>query len=913
MKKGVSLFGLLFMLSIGFCLATEVTIYNDSQVETDYTLGSEISGLLNFSLQNVPANSIISSNFGGNMTLREFLFLNGQTLPCEFFNCTDVYTVPSPTGSLSKTINYPSQNLFGFRIAGAGEVDIQIEKIKFNLTSNFPLSETIPLKLDLFSGVHWEFNEASADYKQKPNYGCFDSSATSSGLSGISTTRYCERIDSLPGSKRYKLGANLTGSGNTQMYMSLLRNGAEIETCDFNAESTSECILELTDFLESGEYLVCINAENDDKFYSFESENSGTNCGYKGDLSVTSGYDYPLFVQVPNFASSALFNLNQITAEEFADFRVAANNYLTDVYNKDCSTECILPVKISGINQQLEISSIKIDYSSRGREPYTDKVYSLSSTPLLVSYEGVVDLSKLGFILPSAGIKNLVISIDDEPILEKKVNIIVAPQILSLEPLNFPAGVPIVFKVNVSSNLNITDYSWNFGDGSATQVTTVNSVSHTYGNSSVYYDLQISVKDSSGSVSSKNFTILAGSPKEIINLTIAAKRIKLQNVADSLKSYPTWQSDYMKKLLKLEEYMAEVERLDKKRINIVSDSDLIKLAFELINLSIPERVFISSEMPSPFLIDAVNIDPTPLKKIGGGIGEDDLSEYKPSIAQWQMENIFGVMLTKRFEVLKDNNQISFLMNLYSVNLESSSSDESYFIANQGLDVLETDGSFDFKDSGKFSYLTIPANTKKMFTFISPSVEDLIVYISPVVSDLPYISEEIGVCNFNTVCEKDLKENYRNCRSDCKPVGRTIYWIFLILIFGLGIYTFLQVWYKNNYEKVLFEDRAHLFNLVSYVDNMTSRSTSEGEIRAKLAQQGWSSEKINYAFKKSKGQKAGMYELIPVEKLLSMLRQRESKKQVKTNPSLIPATPRSIMPQHTNLNKAQNPRQNIKRW
>lgn len=910
MKKEGLVFALVFVLAINLVLSTEVTIFNDSQVTTNYTIGSELTGLLNFSLRNVPANSIITSNFGGNMTLRDFLYLNGQTLACEQFNCTDVYTVPSPVGSLSKTFNYPSQNIFGFRIPEG--TNTHISKVQFKATSNFPLSSTIPLELDLFEGAQWQFVETSSNYRQAPNYGCFDSSASTSGPTSISTTRYCERIDSLPTSKRYKLGANLTGTGSTEMTMSILRNSAEIEKCVFDAQTTNNCVLNLTYLLEAGEYLICIHTEDDQKLYSFVTENSGNNCGYRGDLSVTSGYDYPLFVQVPDFASAVSLDLVTISSEENNSLVSAAENYITKIYNNDCSNGCVLPIKISGVDQLLEISSVRIDYSTTGMETNTSEVYSLSSTPLLVNYEGIVDLSKLGFTLSSVGIKDLVLSVDGTKILEKKISVLAAPQILSLQPQNPPAGVPTEFTVEVSSNFNITGYSWNFGDGSPTQSTTENSITHIYGNRSIY-NLQVSVSDSSGVSSSKNFTIVSGSPKEVVNLTIAAKKVKLQNVVDSLKTYPTWQADYIKKLLRADEYMAELNRLDQKRITLALDSDLIKLALELNNLTVPQSVFVVSEFPAPLLISANDVDPAPMRKISGGIGDDDLSGYKESIAQWQMENIFGVMLIKRFEVLRDNGQTNFLLNLYSVNLESSSSDDSYFVTDQGLDVLKTDGTFDFKESGTFSYLEVPAGAKKMFNFISPSEEDLIVYISPVVSDLPYTSVDIGVCNFNTVCEKDLDENYKNCRSDCKPVGRTIYWIFLVIIFGLAIYTFLQVWYKNNYERKLFEDRAHLFNLVNYIDNMLNRGTSEGEIRSKLAQQGWSLEKINYAFKKSKGQKVGMYELVPVEKLLAILRKKESKKEVKANPTLIPGAPRMLMPQHTNLNKAQNPGQNMRRW
>ncbi len=905
MKKEGLLVVLLFVLSINICLATEISVYNDSQVKTEYALGSEVSGLINFSVKNVPANAIIESNLGGNMTLREFLSLNDQALPCESFNCSDVYSASS--GSTSRNFNYPSQKSFGFKIAG--KQNVQIEGINFSLSSNFQLSNTLPLELDFFEGYNWKFEEPSAQFDRFWSYGCYNFEAPIVGVSQISTTRYCERIDSLPSSLTYKLGANISGSGNTKMIMSLLKGESEIENCDFDASIENECLVQLEDSLEMGEYFVCIAADNTRKEYSFNRESEGITCGYYD--SLTDSYnDFPIFVKVPKYSSALNLKLDQDNFDKALD---AANAYLDNKYNNgDCSSECVLPITFSGVDQTLQVSSVKIDYrSSNSGEETSQNVYSLANTPFVVNFEGVFDLAKLGFILPSVGDKKLILSIDGAELFEKNIAVLSAPQIFSLEPLNPPAGVPTIFTLNVSSVSNITNYEWNFGDGNI-ETTTENSVTHTYVNKTIY-NLGVLVRNVEGVVASKNFTVISGSPAEIINLSITSKKIKLQNVADSLTEYPTWQADYMKKLLKLDEYMAEVNRLDQKRKTIFTENELIKLALELNDLIIPQSVYVVSEIPVPFIVDAGDIDPTPLRKIGGGIGETDLSGYKLPISQWELENIDGVILIKKFEVLGDNDQATYLMDSYSVNLESKSTDESYLVVNKNIDALETDNTFEFKDVEGYAYLIIPALSSKIFDFVYSSTDEkLNVYVSPTVSKLPY-DAPLGVCNFNLVCEKDLEENYKNCRSDCKPVGRTIYWIFLVLLFGLVVYTILQIWYKNYYETLLFEDRAQLFNLVNYIDNMVSRGTFEGVIRMRLSASGWTLERINYAFKKSKGQKAGMYELVPVEKLLSLLRKKESSKNVKANPTLIPATPKMIMSQNTNLNKAQKPKQNIKRW
>ena len=915
MKRGVFVVLFVFVFSISFCLATEVKIINDSLVDTNYTTGSIISGFLNFSLKNVPANAIITSNFGGNISLKDFMAANEQPLSCAVYGCSDVYNTSS-SGATSKSFSYPSQDIFGFKLDSGKNV--QIERIGFNLSSDFPSSNEVPLDLNLFEKTSWKFEDASGQFDRFPearSYGCYDFNAPKAGDSEIGSVRYCEKIDDLPSSKVYMLGANISGTGPRKVIMSLRsENDASGEECNFEANKTNSCVINLTESLPEANYYICITAEDKPNKYIMSRENAGVNCGFFDSTDQLGSSDFPIFVKLPMYASSSTFNLGAISSDDFKKFVFYANQYLTETYSNDCSSGCVFPVKIVGAKQNLQVSSIDVGYrTNEAGLTSTNKVYSLSSTPFLVSFENSsVDLSKLGFELNSSGTKNLIISVDGTKILEKTISVLVAPTIKSLQPMNPPAGVPTTFTLNVSSAANITGYEWNFGDGSSSVKTSTNSVSHTYTNKTIY-NLQVSVTDSSGVTAKKNFTVVSGNPSDIINLTITAKNIKLDNLVTSLNSYPTWQSDYIKSILNLDTYKSELKRLDDKRKTLVTDTELVGLALELYNLTIPQGIFVVSETPVPFLVNPSDVDPTPLKKLSGGIGGDDISGYKPGIAQWERENIVGVTLIKRFEVLGDDGQSRFLMNLYSVNIESKSSDESYFIINKNIGTLKADGTVELKDSDSFSYLSIPAETKKIFNFVYSAGEDLKFYVSPIFSKLPYENAPIGACNFNLVCEAKLGENYNNCRSDCKPVGKTIYWIILVIIFGLALYTVLQEWYKRNYEKVLFEDRAHLFNLVNYIDNMASRGVVEGEIRRKLAEQEWTSEKINYAFKKSKGQRVGMYELIPVEKILSKLRQNESKKQVRANPSVMPQTPRMIMPQNTNLNKAKNPNSNIKRW
>jgi hypothetical protein len=921
MKKRALVFLVLFVMSVNFCLAEiEIKIYpNGTSIESSYTTSSQFSGFLNFSMKNVPADAKIKSSLGGEISLRDFIKLNNKELSCESYNCSGVY-LPNSSGVKTKTLNYPSENLFGFVIDGGKNV--KIDKINFSLKSNFPQSDELPLILSLFDGIYtWNFDKASSDFTRLTDYGCFSPSAPKENPSLISTTRYCERMDYLPGSKTYKMGALVSGSGNTNMIMTLLDSDfIELGDCKFNANSTNNCIATIDSYQPEGKFYVCIESEDEKKLYSFESEKAFPNCGFYSDVSQLGQYDFPIFVSLPKYASAT--NLS-ISDEDLENFVVVADSYLYERYNgSDCSSKCVLPIKVSGVSQNLEISSAKVDYSTSGLgNTYTTDIFSISDSVPLINFEGVVDLSKLGFGFSSSGSKIIRIDIDGKELVSKGINITLAPTIVSLSPLNAPAGVSTTFRVNATSSKNITGYTWEFGDGK-TESTSTNTVAHIYLNQT-FYNLRVSVKDNTGAVASKNFTIFVGSPAEIVNSSIASKKTKLQNLSDELATYPSWQADYIKTLIGIESLMTKINELDQKRKTTFSDDELIKLALELNELVVPQSISVIHEITLPFLVNSADVDVTPLKKLSdGNLSGVDISVYKEPVSQWERENVVGTMSVKTFEVMGDNRESSFLMKSYSVSLESSSPDESYFIINNALTNLKSDGSFKFEDSEGFSYLTLAGESKKTFAFATSSNEDLKIYVSPEFSKLPYVAAP-EICNFNTFCEKDLGENYFNCRSDCKPLAKTIWFLIVILFFALATYTLLQVWYKNNYEKKLFSDRAHLFNLVSYIDNMLNRDVAEGEIRRRLAEQSWTPEKINYAVKKSKGQRTGMYELIPIEKFLSMKRHQIAKREVRANPTLIPATPRMIMPQqYTNLNKPRNigpnnglrdPRFNNRRW
>ncbi len=132
-------------------------------------------------------------------------------------------------------------------------------------------------------------------------------------------------------------------------------------------------------------------------------------------------------------------------------------------------------------------------------------------------------------------------------------------------------------------------------------------------------------------------------------------------------------------------------------------------------------------------------------------------------------------------------------------------------------------------------------------------DELELVISPLFSELSVINPDlIGPCNYNRICEPHLNETWRNCRHDCHPWKRTIFFWFLVLIGAIVAYIMISQWYRVNYESHLFKNRNDVFNLIQFMHSATSRGLSKKEINEKLLSYGWNNEQIGYAFRKIEG-------------------------------------------------------------
>jgi len=144
------------------------------------------------------------------------------------------------------------------------------------------------------------------------------------------------------------------------------------------------------------------------------------------------------------------------------------------------------------------------------------------------------------------------------------------------------------------------------------------------------------------------------------------------------------------------------------------------------------------------------------------------------------------------------------------------------------------------------------------------------YFAPGISRLSEytVGVDLEACNNNGFCEAG--EDSGNCRRDCKPWGLVGLWLFILLLVTFAIYLALQEWYKRRYEAHLFKNEHELYNLINFIDNAEKQGMNKQQIYNKLKAKGWDKERIDYAWKKYKGERTGLWE-IPVFKFAEKLK------------------------------------------
>ena len=892
MKKGVLILVLIVIVS-GFVFSQSTNFGNPNHfIEKKYALGGSLKGWINVSLDKVPANSEVKTNLGDKISLMELLTLNEETNEIEYTclpeDCESNYASVPDTNEISKTFSLGAREsaIFGLRISGGGAGGTGFsDATDFSMKVSSDSSESIfgQLFIDVFADGEneWEPYESSGNFYNE-DLGCY-SDATGVGITAVqlSHVSYCEKIN-IPISPQVEIGAYLVATdpapSNEEFILSANpASGGDGAACSITPTDDGRigCVLEDLDFKvdKQEDYYVCIEFPGTElSEYKINSESGGEICGYSGE--IINKKDFQIFAKPAKFAAVEEVDLNDETAlgstgsgyieekiQEYID-----GNY-KDVNGNDCSSECIVPIKItSGKNQQQEIivSELNLKYYLDSTPSTTNPrdIYDISETPGKISSDFMqIFLDDVGFPLAEkTGEQQISVSIGGKEIFSEKIRVDKVPQVVSINPyITFAGGLTkFTAKLDTNSTSSIKSYEWDFGDGSEIEETETNSITHTFEEIGEYI-LLITWTDKSGYVSSKEFNVEAATPKEAVNRLIQDYLSNINSIKTKISALSSFEQDSLNSILIFDEADEILGDLQQRYLTAVSDDDYISMMADLTSLSIPASVDITKSVESlPFYPTEEGIDLDILKEIGGGDYGDDEDGYKNAVISWNAKNSKAKISSKEFtENFKEGSQE--LLNTFEINIGNNPEVSGAYFIIPNFEGLSFDKNYleQETDDEDYIYFQLSGNENIKFT-TTEDVDflELNAFISPPLSRLSIVKKT----NIESI--KEI------------PKQTLIALVILLAGFiGIIIYIVLHQWYKRKYENYLFRNRNDLYNIVSYVHNMKRQGIDDKKVSAGLKKAGWNSEQVTYIMRKYYGKRTGMFEL-PIGKIFGTSRKTQ---------------------------------------
>lgn len=888
MKNGVILELFLSLVLVMFIFASLSFIsasyqFNSSSISSgisdSYAPNGIISGNINISFSSQPYNTNINGVIGSSnyqMTLKDFLSKNGLSSPigytCSTSGCEMDYSAIG-TGTSNKDFSLVSGDS---RAIGFNLTDNFDSVNRFNLTvySNAAGGCSIPLKVDVLDDGNYEWiaNKGTGDYSCNldSSMGCYNPSLSISPMELDANQRYCNkiRLSSFP---KVRVGASINGSGSAKFLMTLIGENADFDnSCTFSASGSGSYSCDINSSSNNdSDFYACIEYQTG-SIYSLSRSSATHACGYINDESNQINESFSIFAKTDKYAPVGFFSLSGNSIE------YDISSALENTYGSDCSRGCVIPIKfLSSQNQTISLSSPSVHYvRAIGGVIEANTLFDLDKQPALLTMGfRNLDISKLGVIVPSKNTTNPIFQlfIDNTKILSKNIRIIDVPVINSISIEKAPAGINTYFHITASGK-NITKYVWNFGDNSSVQETIVPEIYHTY-TSIGNYNLNLSVTNNLGSAN-KTFLINVVSPVEYIPLMINSTNNKIINLKNSIALFPPFVNVYFKNKFNLEGLQTHIADLQAKYQNAGgSASEYISVALDLSNISVPDAIKSIESQSTKFLINKEIVSVGDVASISGETNDSgNDAEIKNQIYAWNF-NSFNILVDEEVYGSFYNEIMDSSVTRIKITITPKEEvDNVYLIINaKKSEITFADSALASasRDLGSSTGVSLGSlSGSKVIELLLPSTFNILdspIYLATKFSLLPQEPNPQG-CNYNKICEKALGETSSNCRNDCRPIGMTIFWLVLLLIGFLIVYIILQEWYKRNYESYLFKNKNDLFNLIHFIDNAEKQKITKSDIYKKLQERAWHSEQIDYAYRKYKGLRTGMWE-IPIFKFI----------------------------------------------
>jgi len=845
---------IVFILSIFLCGALVEKGEPFLNIAPTYGPEQIIDGTATFSLEDEPANSIVSGEIEDetvSMALKEFLDNNSLTYTCNPSNCFNVYTLSSQEAS--KNIVFSDNGGHsGYSAVKATGTQTSITDLKFNIrgsSGQLSCGET-PLKLDILDDgiIDWEYREAgdwcgSFIYGKEYN----PSQATEENL--ISSTPYCEKIEIDKTSKvlvsaevKYNSGDNEIGD----LVFSIYDGANLIGSCEVpKVENTNYqgvgCEIYGQNFYikEKKEMFLCVKNTGSAE-YAIKAESVSPFSGFYGNPSTSPTFtrDYAIYGLIAGFApfnQEVEFNSTNYLGTNLQTY---LQDYLVSRYNRECSDGCAIPLKFIRTDnaQNINLNTLHFSFNTQGGPSNNNYFYSVAiEYPLISMGLKSASLNALNIKVPANyGTYSFLFKIGSEQ-ETSEIEVAQVPIISSLTPLSAVPGEETNFEVVASSpkGNNIVKYVWDFGDGT-TKDTTTNSVSHTY-SSSGSFNLIVKAIDSENLEGSRTFKIDAILTKEGLNNSIKNKQAKISTFLNAIKN--EWFADYLEEKLKVNESSATLNNLYS-QLNAATETQLVSMKSEIDALDIPVRLensLVSDE--TEYFVDQEDINPELVQQLGGGRYDSKLNrEFINAIAEWLEKQKITVSGKVKAVVFDDGSKEDIFSELtVDINLEDE--EKNYLIVSlpgtaKFEDILFEDSSINAEEVD--DSFGISLNGSKTITFLMPGK-------NPASSLKMFDSPELDTLKVSAGTKPSEEKK--------APWGWIILFIILIISGTFAALLFIWKGKKVKREKQLFKNPMDMFNITNFIKSAQARGMSKQDIEDKLLKAGWQKSQIAFAYTK----------------------------------------------------------------
>jgi len=885
MKKGVKL-GIFLLIQIlilsSTILATiEVGVNKSESLKLIYGESEILSGWINISISNEDSDLKLTDSFENKISLSDLILLNekagylgSSNYYCNIKNCSKDYAVSEASSTKTFDLALGETKTIGLKVTGR---ELSVESVEFSLDSDAISSCTNQIQVDIGEGLtkisNYKVSETSCS--DTLSYGCLDNSIQRITFNLKEENMYCQKIR-LGGYPGFKLGAWIQKINGTDNVSMVLQNNltSELASCKISnsdlSTSGSEVGCQIDYPISSlGDYFVCIKKTGNSGIIKIEGYTEGANnyCGYftQGSYKELT-QSYKIFAEAKKYDSLGSMKIsNNLTSTPLNGIY---NTYISKVYsNKNCSSGCILPIKItSNVNQKITLKDLSVKYThSAGETDPATQFYEIEKSPSKISTKDFIKLyldPVNFFVSDEPGNESLTIKLGDKTIYSGEIEIQNIPEIKYIYPSDTASAYPTEFQVNAqASSGNISSYLWKFSDDGLNKTTSSNKVIHTF-NKTGNYSLYIEVKDTSGRIASETFEIIVGEPDEIISEKYSEIKNRLTNLQVTINSYPSFLGSQISNAINLETLSQDLEKYRKMNLSASTLEEENQVLTSLLNLSliVPKSIKTSYEIKNlTYFPKESEINLEILKEISSGsYAEEDSSKYRQAILSWQEENLNVKLNYIQISAEFDSGSRSIL-NYFNIQMaQKTEAYPPYFILKtlEGLKFEGESGAYILSISN-YNYQRL-TNQQESIGFVTKedlNFLNLPLFFAPELSLLD-IQEEINPIEQQT----EMKW------------GFFILIMIFILVLGIIGYIFLQEWYKNKYEVYLFKGKNNMYNLITYIEAQKKQGVSNSEIQDKLKNAGWNGEQISYVMKKYSGKRTGMIE-IPI---IGLFKKRENK-------------------------------------